>query len=55
MIPEIRRLEQESERVLIFMNNPWRGQAVINARMLMEQLQGVQTEVMPGSAGVSPA
>jgi uncharacterized protein YecE (DUF72 family) len=38
VIPEIRRLEQESERVLIFLNNPWRGQAVINARMLMEQL-----------------
>jgi uncharacterized protein YecE (DUF72 family) len=51
VVPEIRRLEQESERVLIFMNNPWRGQAVINARMLMEQLQGVRT----GSAGVSPA
>jgi uncharacterized protein YecE (DUF72 family) len=52
VIPEIRRLEQESERVLIFMNNPWRGQAVINARMLMEQLQGVQPA---GSAGVPPA
>ena len=38
-IPELRRLEQESERVLVFMNNPWRGQAVINARMLMDQLQ----------------
>ena len=38
-IPELRRLEQESERVLVFMNNPWRGQAVINARMLMEGLQ----------------
>jgi uncharacterized protein YecE (DUF72 family) len=38
-IPEIRRLERESERVLVFMNNPWRGQAVINARMLMEQLK----------------
>jgi uncharacterized protein YecE (DUF72 family) len=36
VIPEIRRLERESERVLIFMNNPWHGQAVINARMLME-------------------
>ena len=32
VIPEIRRLEQECERVLVFMNNPWRGQAVINAR-----------------------
>jgi uncharacterized protein YecE (DUF72 family) len=38
VIPELRRLEQESERVLVFMNNPWRGQAVINARMLMEEL-----------------
>jgi uncharacterized protein YecE (DUF72 family) len=38
-IPEIRRLEQECERVLIFMNNPWRGQAVINARMLMDDLR----------------
>ena len=35
-VPEIRRLEQESDRVLILMNNPWRGQAVINARMLQE-------------------
>ncbi len=35
-VPEIRRLEQESERVLVFMNNPWRGQAVVNARMLLE-------------------
>jgi uncharacterized protein YecE (DUF72 family) len=38
VIPEIRRLERESERVLVFMNNPWRGQAVINARMLINQL-----------------
>jgi uncharacterized protein YecE (DUF72 family) len=38
-VPEIRRLEQESERVLVLMNNPWRGQAVINARMLVELLQ----------------
>lgn len=37
--PEIRRLEQESERVLVFMNNHWRGQAPINARMLLEQLR----------------
>jgi uncharacterized protein YecE (DUF72 family) len=35
-IPDIRRLEQESERVLVFMNNHWRGQAVINAQMLLE-------------------
>ncbi len=38
VIPELRRLDQESERVLVFMNNPWRGQAVINASMLMEEL-----------------
>lgn len=37
-VPEIRRLEQESERVLVFMNNPWRGQAVINARMLIKEI-----------------
>jgi uncharacterized protein YecE (DUF72 family) len=41
VIPEIRRLERESEQVLVFMNNPWRGQAVINARMLMEQLKKI--------------
>jgi uncharacterized protein YecE (DUF72 family) len=39
VIPEIRRLEQECERVLVFMNNPWRGQAVINARMLIDDLR----------------
>jgi uncharacterized protein YecE (DUF72 family) len=39
VIPEIRRLERESERVLVFMNNPWRGQAVINARMLIDDLR----------------
>jgi uncharacterized protein YecE (DUF72 family) len=38
-IPEIRRLGQESERVLVFMNNHWRGQAVINARMLLELIK----------------
>ncbi len=41
VIPEIRRLEQECERVLVFMNNPWRGQAVINAHMLLEELRGI--------------
>jgi uncharacterized protein YecE (DUF72 family) len=41
VIPELRRLEQESERVLVFMNNPWRGQAVINARMLLDGLMDV--------------
>ncbi len=35
-VPELRRLEQESERVLVLMNNPWRGQATVNARMLQE-------------------
>ena len=40
-VPEIRRLEGECERVFIFMNNPWKGQAVINARMLMEELEGI--------------
>lgn len=38
VVPEIRRLEQESERVLVIMNNPWRGQAPVNARMLLEML-----------------
>jgi len=37
-IPELRRLEQECERVLVFFGNHWRGQAVINARMLMEEI-----------------
>ncbi len=38
-VPELRRLEQECERVLVFMNNPWKGQAVINARMLIDDLR----------------
>jgi uncharacterized protein YecE (DUF72 family) len=42
VIPEIRRLEQESERVLVFMANHWRGQAPINARMLLEELQEIR-------------
>ncbi len=37
-VPEIRRLEQESGQVLVFMSNHWRGQAAINARMLLELL-----------------
>jgi len=37
-VPDIRRLEQESDRVLVFMSNHWRGQAVVNARMLLELL-----------------
>ncbi len=40
-VPGIRRLEQECERVLVFMNNPWRGQAVINAQMLLKELEGI--------------
>jgi uncharacterized protein YecE (DUF72 family) len=39
VIPEIRRLEQECERVMVFMNNPWKGQAVVNARMLIDDLR----------------
>jgi uncharacterized protein YecE (DUF72 family) len=39
VVPEIRRLERESERVLIFMSNHWRGQAIINARMLLNELR----------------
>jgi uncharacterized protein YecE (DUF72 family) len=45
VIPEIRRLEQESERVLVFMNNPWRGQAVLNARMLIDDLRSTNEGV----------
>jgi uncharacterized protein YecE (DUF72 family) len=37
-LPEIRRLERESERVLVVMNNHWRGQAAINAQMMLELL-----------------
>jgi uncharacterized protein YecE (DUF72 family) len=33
-VPEIRRLERESDRVLVLMNNTWHGQAVINAKEL---------------------
>ena len=44
VIPEIRRLEQECERVLVFMNNPWKGQAIINARMLMAQLEEITND-----------
>jgi len=38
VVPEIRRLEEHSERVLVFFGNHWRGQAVVNARMLLEEL-----------------
>jgi uncharacterized protein YecE (DUF72 family) len=37
-VPEIRRLEAESERVVVLMNNCWRGQAALNAQMLRELL-----------------
>jgi uncharacterized protein YecE (DUF72 family) len=46
-VPEIRRLEQESERVLVLMNNPWRGQAAINARMLLELLGNQTADLRP--------
>ncbi len=39
-VPEIRRLERESDRVLVLMNNPWRGQATMNARTLLELIAG---------------
>jgi uncharacterized protein YecE (DUF72 family) len=38
VVPEIRRLESESERVLVVLNNPWRGQAALNARTLLDLL-----------------
>ena len=44
VIPEIRRLEQECERVFVFMNNPWRGQAVVNAQMLLEELEEITND-----------
>jgi len=40
VLPVLRRLEGESERVVVLMNNPWRGQAAVNARMLVEMLAG---------------
>jgi uncharacterized protein YecE (DUF72 family) len=43
-VPEIRRLEQESERVLVLMNNPWRGQAALNARTLLQLLAAPSRE-----------
>jgi uncharacterized protein YecE (DUF72 family) len=46
-IPELRRLDQESEQTLIFMNNHWRGQAVINAGMVTDLLKGAAAEGMP--------
>lgn len=47
VVPEIRRLEQESEQVLVLMNNPWRGQATINARMLLELLRHQTSDQKP--------
>ena len=46
-VPEIRRLERESDRVLVLMNNTWRGQAPINAHMLFE-LFGVRSDSRDG-------
>ena len=37
--PHIRRLDERCERVFVFMNNPWRGQATVNGRMLKEELR----------------
>jgi uncharacterized protein YecE (DUF72 family) len=51
-IPEMRRMEQETERVLVFMNNPWRGQAVVNARMLMQELRVTNDELRINASGV---
>jgi uncharacterized protein YecE (DUF72 family) len=53
-VPEIRRLERESERVLVFMNNPWRGQAVINARMLIEELRITNDELRIEKQPIDP-
>jgi len=39
-VPEIRRLEERCERVFVFFGNHWRGQAVINARMLRDEISG---------------
>jgi uncharacterized protein YecE (DUF72 family) len=42
-VPEILRLEEQCERVFVLMNNPWRGQAAVNARMLLELIAGLRT------------
>ncbi len=39
-VPNICRLSEQCERVFVLTNNPWRGQAVVNARMLLELLEG---------------
>ena len=38
-VPHIRRLDEQCERVFVFLNNPWRGQAAINGQMLREELR----------------
>ncbi|MBN2338050.1 MAG: DUF72 domain-containing protein [Acidobacteria bacterium] len=43
-LPALRRLDGECERVLVFMNNPWRGQAAVNARMLIDILAATAKE-----------
>ncbi len=42
-VPEIRRLEQQAERVVVLMNNTWRGQAALNAATLLELLASSTT------------
>jgi uncharacterized protein YecE (DUF72 family) len=37
-VPDIRRLGEQVEQVVVLMNNTWRGQAALNARMLLELL-----------------
>jgi len=39
-IPHICRLSEQCERVFVLMNNPWHGQATVNARVLLELLGG---------------
>jgi uncharacterized protein YecE (DUF72 family) len=39
-LTEIRRLESECERVMVLMNNTWRGQAAVNGQMMAELLAG---------------
>jgi uncharacterized protein YecE (DUF72 family) len=39
-VPKIRMLSEQCERVFVLTNNPWRGQAAVNARMLGELLEG---------------
>lgn len=46
-VPEIRRMEQDCDQVLVFMNNPWRGHAVVNAAMLLQELSIVNADHQP--------